>query len=1049
MADKKFSLFGFKIKRNIDEPTPISFAPPSNEDGAYTVNTVDAQFGTSALDLDGSVKSEVELITRYREMAMQPEIESAIEDIVNEAIVKGDDGKSIEIITDRLKQPEKLKSAIAEEFSTILRLLNYDNMAHDIFRRYYIDGRLNYHVIIDPQNPRKGITELRYIDPRKIRKVREVIKQKDQNSGADIVTGYEEYFVYAERITAGPVTSSNSITGVKISPDSIIHINSGLMDPKKGVVLSYLQKAIRPLNQLRMIEDASLIYKICLVGDTRVKTNKGWKYIKDIQKGDVVYSFHGFDGLKETIVKKQWLTDTKQTYKVSSNHFEITGTDNHPILVLDRTTNVVEYIEIKNLVPEKHSFIYEKLNETFAYTLFPEIENITDTFNIPNYINEEFARVFGFVLGNNSFHVNEKHEYYINILTKYFGADFVNNTTANILFKKLGINKKRIPEWVFGSNNELKTSFILGISDAIGNVIFNEIADSWSTKIVLDNKQLIEDIKVIWTDLGYCSSHILHDNSWEIVLNNKTLPRFDPVLSVTKASIEDVYDIEVESEKHNFIANGIVVHNSRAPQRRIFYIDVGNLPKLKSEQYIRDMMVKYKNKLVYNSAEGQIVDDRRHLSLLEDFWIPRRCLALSTSIKLLDGRDETLETLIKEFEQGKQNWVYSVSPKGEVVPGKISWAGITRKNTEVIKVILNNGYEEIVTPDHKFILRDGTFCEAQYLTEELPLMPLYTKVSDNIHHYYNNKTKRWNYTNRILSDYISKEKQLQENVPADVSTEDYYTILKIEKLDYKIDTGTLTVDEIHEYHDYHNFALSSGIFVKNSDGKTTEITTLDSSDSFNDMSMVEYFERKLYKSLNVPVTRLDPSQAVSIGRSMEITRDELKFSKFIDKLRSKFSELFDQALRIQVVLKGICSDEEWDEFKEYITYDFIKDNNFVELKEAEIMQERLGILAIINQYTDKYYSREWVQQNVLRLNDQEILEMDKQIQKEKEKDFEQQSIEQTRQIQLKVQAEQLQQQLMPQQDIPIEAGNQEEPETVQEPTQNKQKHPYDIIRIPD
>jgi hypothetical protein len=244
----------------------------------------------------------------------------------------------------------------------------------------------------------------------------------------------------------------------------------------------------------------------------------------------------------------------------------------------------------------------------------------------------------------------------------------------------------------------------------------------------------------------------------------------------------------------------IIYKISRAPQRRIFYIDVGNLPKIKAEQYVRDMMTKYKNKLVYDATTGEVRDDRRHLSMLEDFWMPRRS--------------------------------------------------------------------------------DG--------------------------------------------------------------------------------------------------------------GRGTEITTLESSDSFNDMSMVEYFERKLYKSLNVPVTRLNPEQAFNIGRTAEITRDELKFSKFIDKLRNKFAEVFDNALRIQLVLKGICTDQEWTEFKESTFFDFIKDNNFTELKEAELMQQRLGLLAVIDPYVGKYYSKEWIRKNVLRLDDEEIKEMEEQIVKEQGEDLEEQ-----------------------------------------------------------
>jgi hypothetical protein len=424
---------------------------------------------------------------------MQPEIESAIDDIVNEAIVQNDDGKITEIVLDDLKQPDKIKKAIKEEFNTILRLFNYQNMAQDIFRRYYVDGRMYYHLIIDRENPQEGIKELRYIDPRRLRKVREIKKQKDERTGVEIMNPVNEYYIYNDKVVSGSASNFGPV-GTRITTDSIISVVSGLMDSRRAVVLSYLHKAIKPLNQLRMIEDATVIYRI-----------------------------------------------------------------------------------------------------------------------------------------------------------------------------------------------------------------------------------------------------------------------------------------------------------SRAPERRIFYIDVGNLPKLKAEQYLRDIMVKYKNKLVYDANTGEVRDDRKFMSMMEDFWLPRR---------------------------------------------------------------------------------EG--------------------------------------------------------------------------------------------------------------GKGTEITTLPGGQNLGELEDVKYFQKKLYGALCVPVSRLEPNQSFSLGRTSEITRDELKFSKFVDRLRNKFSDVFDQALRVQCVLKGICTNEEWNLFKEHIHYDFIRDNNFSELKESELINQRLSLLGAVDPYTGRYFSQKWIQQNVLRLSDDEIEEMQEQIDKEKE-----------------------------------------------------------------
>lgn len=488
-----FSLFGFQISRQLDDEDKASqqsFVPPPNDDGALTISQA-AYYGTY-VDLDGTAKNEVELIGRYREMAMQPEIESAIEDIVNEAIVQDDDGTSTKIVLDKLEQSDKIKKAIENEFNTILKLLNYNNMSQDIFKRYYIDGRLFYQIMIDKDNPTSGIKELRYIDPRKIRKIREVKKDKDPRSGVELMNVVNEYYIFNDKSINGSQSNYGPV-GARIAKDAIINVNSGLMDSRRASVLSYLHKAIKPLNQLRMIEDAVVIYRI-----------------------------------------------------------------------------------------------------------------------------------------------------------------------------------------------------------------------------------------------------------------------------------------------------------SRAPERRIFYIDVGNLPKMKAEQYLRDIMVKYKNKLVYDAQTGEVRDDRKFLSMMEDFWLPRR---------------------------------------------------------------------------------EG--------------------------------------------------------------------------------------------------------------GKGTEIQTLPGGQNLGELEDVKYFEKKLYNSLNVPISRLEQSTAFSIGRATEITRDELKFSKFVNKLRNKFTELFDHALRVQCVLKGICTDEEWTDFKEKIYYDFIRDNNFTELKDAELLRERLTLLSSIDAYTGRYYSMDWIRRNVLRFNDDEINKIDAEIKKER------------------------------------------------------------------
>jgi hypothetical protein len=491
-------LFGFTlggkdvVKQQPREQAAIALPTESMDDGAVTI-TQNAYYGTY-VDLEGSIRNELELITRYREMSNHPELDQAIDDIVNEAITHDATGRTVDIVLDKLKQPENVKKKIAEEFENVLKMLNFSNLADDLFKRWYIDGRIYYQVVVDENKPKEGIRELRYVDPRKIRKVREIQKERDPKTGAQIIKSIAEYYVYNDRGTTTQTYTAQVNQGVRIAPDSIINVNSGLMDAKNTFVISYLHKAIKALNQLRMIEDAVVIYRI-----------------------------------------------------------------------------------------------------------------------------------------------------------------------------------------------------------------------------------------------------------------------------------------------------------SRAPERRVFYIDVGNLPKGKAEQYLRDIMIKYRNKVVYDASTGEIRDDRKHMSMLEDFWLPRR---------------------------------------------------------------------------------EG--------------------------------------------------------------------------------------------------------------GKGTEITTLPAGQNLGELEDVKYFQKKLLQSLNVPLSRLEPQQGgmIGLGRTTEVTREEVKFNKFIVRLRNKFSQIFDNALGIQLALKGICTKEEWQDFKEDIYYAYKKDNNFTELRDAELLRERVSLVSTVDPFLGRYYSNRWVKKNILQMSDEQIEEMEKEIEEE-------------------------------------------------------------------
>ena len=486
-------LFVFRIQR-VKDVGGETFTSPTSDDGA--IDVAGGGFWGQVLDTDGRERSDLDLIRRYRDIAQQAECDTAVEDIVNEGIVSNQEDQAVEVVLARLPYPEKIKRKIRSEFHEVLRLLNFEQKGHDIFRRWYVDGRIYYHKVIDQKDTRKGITELRWIDPRKIKKVRELQKDMDAKTGVEMIKKIEEYFIYNENGIAEGVGSGGMHSGIKISMDSIAYVPSGLIDGASGRVLSYLHKAIKPVNQLRMIEDALVIYRI-----------------------------------------------------------------------------------------------------------------------------------------------------------------------------------------------------------------------------------------------------------------------------------------------------------SRAPERRIFYIDVGNLPKIKAEQYLKDVMNRYRNKLVYDATTGEIRDDRNHMSMLEDFWLPRR---------------------------------------------------------------------------------EG--------------------------------------------------------------------------------------------------------------GRGTEITTLAGASNLGEIDDIVYFQRKLYRSLNVPISRMEAESGFSLGRATEITRDELKFTKFVQRIRKKFVPLFTDILKTQLLLKGIIAPEDWPQMQEHIQYDFLQDGHFAELKEAELLEDRINSLDSIQSYIGTFFSKEWVLKNVLHMNDAEIDEMNQQIRKELDKD---------------------------------------------------------------
>jgi len=505
--NKGFRLFGFELRRTpTDDPKKKpSIVPAADDDGAGYVSASGSHYG-QYINLDGDdSKDNAQLIMKYRGTAMHPECDAAIDDICNETIVASTESEkqSVEINMEKLKVSEGIKNQIKEEFDNIISMLNFGESGHDIFKRWYIDGRIYHHLVVNETNMKAGILEIRPIDSTKIRKVKQVKKKKDPATGANLIERVDEFYIYQEKNTVGQnyqvknldaINSGTYSSGVKLSLDSVSYVTSGLLDESRKKVLGFLHKALKPLNQLRMMEDSLVIYRL-----------------------------------------------------------------------------------------------------------------------------------------------------------------------------------------------------------------------------------------------------------------------------------------------------------SRAPERRMFYIDVGNLPRGKAEQYMKDIMARYRNKIVYDAKTGEIRDDRKHMSMIEDFWIPRR---------------------------------------------------------------------------------EG--------------------------------------------------------------------------------------------------------------GRGTEIQTLPGGQNLGEIDDIVYFQKKLYKALNVPINRLEQETQFNLGRSTEITRDEMKFQKFVDRVRVRFANLFTGILKTQLMLKGIITEEDWDGIKNDLIIDYNRDNHFTELKESELLRERVQTLDGISQYVGVYFTKEWVMKNVLKLTDEEVKDLEKDVEAEAE-----------------------------------------------------------------
>jgi hypothetical protein len=853
-------LFGFEInraKKTQEDESVKSFAIPQNDDGAVTIQS-GAYYGTY-VDLDGVVRNEIELITRYRELSIQPEIETAIDEIVNEAIVNDDTSKGVELNLDDLKQPAAIKKKINEEFENILKLLDFSNMGHDIFRRWYVDGRMFYHVIVDEANQSKGIRELRYVDPRRIRKIREIQKAKEVGTGTEIVKSVREYYIYNERGVVGAPTN----LGMKIAVDSVVNINSGLMDSKRSMVLSYLHKAIKPFNNLRMVEDASVIYRLSRAPERRI--------------------FYVDVGNMSTVKAEQYLKDIMTKYRNKLVYDSC----------LDMKT-LVPLLDGRTLTITEIQKEFEDGKQLWIYSCDPKTGKFAPGLVTSAGVTRFDEKVMRLTLDNGK------------TITCTYDHKFPVWKKGKVEAKDLAIGDSMFPFYA-------REKPITSKSKSTYQQIFENEQKKW-----LYTHRLVSD----WKDsIGMFNEYVFNEENAannKKTVHHKNYNRYDNTPNnLTRMNRNDHFEYH---KQHNSFAGKI---GGKATAQKRKEEGIPFFPVRPSKEILIESGKKLAAKKL--GFQAWTDEEKKNHNIKNNRKIVER----------LKDDSEFNEKFRKAISDGwKEESRNAAAERGRKTATKL----------------------------HK--IKKCNVCEIE------------TTVG-NIKRWHNENCKKYN----------------------------NHKIVKIEYLDERIDVGTLGIDKYEVYHDFHTFALDAGIYTCNSTGEVkddrkhlsmledfylprregsrgTEISTLPGAMNLGELEDVKYFEKKLYKSLGVPISRLEPSQGFSLGRTTEITRDELKFTKFIARLRNKFSSMFDDLLRVQLILKKVCTEEEWKEFREDVWYDFKQDNNFSELKESELLNNRLANLSVIDPFVGRYYSKEWVRKNVLMQDDKDIEEIDEQIAKE-------------------------------------------------------------------
>ena len=942
-------LFGFSIKRKKENQNAISPVPPNDDDGS-SIAAFGGHYGYY-LDLEGKFRTDFELIRKYREMSLHPECDYIIDDIANEAIVSDNNDIPVQIELTNVKVGESLKRKIREEFDYIIGLLDFENKAHNIFRRWYIDGRLFYHKVIDFDNPSKGIVELRYIDPLKIKKITEIKNTNSTNNQENYIFSSEkvsEYFLYNP---AG--LHDNDKNSIKIATDAITFVPSGLTDYSRDVILSYLHKAIKVLNQLRMLEDSIVIYRLARASEKRI--------------------FYIDVGNLPKVKAEQYLRDVMLRYRQKMVYDSCLDM-NTRIPLLDGRTLPLYEIERE----------FKEGKELWVYSADPKTGKFAPglvSFAGVTRRNEEVMKI---TLDNGQ------------VITCTLDHKFPVWNKGKVEAKDLIVGDSMIPFYRRHKPVSSKTN------------TYEKIFENESKKWKFTHSLVSE-----WKDYHGIENEYTYSEQFlgkeKYTVHHKNYDRYDnEPNNLVRMNRDDHFEYH---KQHCHLAGKIGGKVSSEVQRKNKLGIFGFTPKQRSEygklsghiggkkchELKKGIHGLSKEQIKENSIKGSITLNQK---LQNDSEFKQKyCEAIS------NGCTEELRK--KRAKQSKE--LYETKNKYVLVNtgNDARWKG---EKSDYYRNC-QSGVSSIKYTDD--ILNLTKFCAEN----KFPYKKAVEYINDNINydawneinidaiHYNKNSLNSFNYKNLLKVCSVlgfSNWRELRNSF-----TYKNHKIVKIEFTGQRMDVGTLGIDKEEKYHDYHTFALESGIYTCNSTGemkdsrnfmsmmedywlprrdgsKGTEITTLPGGQNLGNLEDLKYFEKKLYQALNVPASRLEQeSSAFNFGTSSQILRDELKFSKSVDRLRKHFSLLFSDLLKTQLILKNIITIEDWDSIKNHVQFDFLKDNHYTELKDLEIMNSRIDVLTSIEKYIGLYFSNKYVRTNILKQSDGEIIEIDEDIKKEK------------------------------------------------------------------